>query len=124
MFERMNPDPWADLNRRAADLLHAIVLWNPGPVSHPWQLMRPHVSRLTRTLKAAGVLETHGKSVEPVWRSELLAAATAAARSCDKHSSSVGPQRPVKLAATRLCAVIARLSEKDAAPAGVMANAR
>jgi hypothetical protein len=112
----MTPDNWATLHRRAAELLHAIVLWNPGPATPSWQAMCPHIARLTKILVVADVLDETGHGpVEPVWRRELLDAATAAGEACERHGGGLGDQRPVRAAATRLRTAVAAFTPPELA---------
>jgi hypothetical protein len=109
MFDPMNQDNWAILHRRAAELLHAVVLWNPPPRSPAWQAMCPHIARLTKVLLVADVLdESGGSPAEPVWRDELLASSEAVARACELHGGSVRVLPQVTVAANRLAAAIDR----------------
>jgi hypothetical protein len=98
----MTPDNWASLHRRAAELLHAIVLWNPGPATPSWQAMCPYIARLTKILVVADVLDENGRApVEPVWRSELLDAARAAGEVCERYAVGTD-QRALRSAAERV----------------------
>jgi hypothetical protein len=98
----MTPDNWTSLHRRAAELLHAIVLWNPGAATPSWQAMCPYIARLTKILVVADVLDENGRGpVEPVWRAELLDSARAAGEVCARYAVSAD-QRPVRSAAERV----------------------
>lgn len=114
MFEHMT-DTWTVLHRRAAELLHAIVLWNPGPGSPPWQAMCPPIARLTKVLMVADVLDESGAApIEPVWRTELLAAAADAGAACARHYGDAGVPPRVAMAAQRVTAAVAVCSPRSA----------
>ena len=119
MFEHMT-DQWVSLHRRAAELLHAIVLWHPSVTSTAWQTICPHAARLTKVLVVADVLADGGSiPTEGVWRRELAESAAAAASACTRAGLDFGPERRVAAAAERLLAVA-----QACAPAAAEAVAR
>jgi hypothetical protein len=110
MFECMGADNWTDVHRYAMALLRAVVAWNPDWNSTRWQVMCPHVARLTRIMQAVYELDGPGaRPADPDRLVELLAAAVAAAAVCEQHATGDGPEHGVKTAAGRLSAVLGRL---------------
>jgi len=126
MFDHMGADNWTDVHRYAMALLRAIVAWNPDWSCPRWQAMCPHVARLTRIMQAVYALDGPGaRPSDPDRLVELLAAAVVAASACEQNSTDDGPERAVKLAATRLGAVLTRLgAETDSVTRRQLANVR